>query len=248
MVAKLRELDRFKEKVEFIELPKDRTKRLRMLEQIEGRAAFIWGDGTNHQESYFFTQRQTGISLKANIDAHQDHNKIEADWMIDHDMELNCGIHMTRTENDGIEIILRPIATYEGFLTEIEKRVGSYRKGSISITVDCDVFPLFPACHSWVSDSGIETELIVDLIRKISPHIARFDIGGIVEGIAKFTLVAKHEIGTPTLEEVKLVSRYQFSSENQDWRFVAKETFDRVCSRAFWIYADVLGAFFGLND
>jgi len=249
MVAKLRELSRFKD-VMFVALPEDERERWKAIGVISGRAMMIWGDGKSHHDSYFFTLKRTGILLKANIDWHRD-SEMPGPGKSRFSRGLTtfgCANHMTVTEDDGVEIMVRPWDSYAAFLDRIEARIRQQRHGNSAITIDWDVVPAFPAYPNWVYGDGIESDKIIQLIRNVAgiERFIRLDMGGVVLGVLNFDLIPKQELRMPSYGEVETISGiYQYPSQLCR---VATEMRDRVMSKAFWIYADTIGAFFGLES
>jgi hypothetical protein len=244
MVARLRELDRFKD-VEFVALPTDRRERWNVLKAIDGRAAFIWGDGTSHHESYAFTYG-TGIELKLNIDEHSDDFHCQIIDRVLHDGEID-GIgysnHMKVIESDRVEGIH---LKWPRRLEEAKGRVRIEKEGKVAVTVDSDVFPLVPVRSRWISTRGLDPEAVAEFILHAGEKLIRLDIGGIVEGVERFDLIPRENLVTPEMDEVRVVS--DNCQKDGGAPKVTQEIINNVVSRAFWIYADILGAFFGVND
>jgi hypothetical protein len=70
VVANLATFGRLKD-IEVTWLPVDQKERWSELRRIVGRAAFMWGSGEKHNESYPFTS-DGGVVIKAIIDRHRD--------------------------------------------------------------------------------------------------------------------------------------------------------------------------------
>jgi hypothetical protein len=247
MVAKLRELSRFKDVV-FVALPADQRERWEELKAIDGRAAFIWGDGFSHHDSYYFTCN-TAIQLKVNIDAHPDWSgRCMAIRALTGKVVADYAGHMDATEFDGVKIIV-PNEVHElkeADLRWIVERI-TYSREVVALTIDCDVIPNFPTRRPWVFEDGIGASHIIAMVNAVRGRVLRLDVGGMVEGVSEFDFIIRERLIIPTLEETRAVAMAKdpiYSKRPQP----PADILNRVCSHAFWIYADILAAFFGVDS
>ncbi|MFH2106835.1 MAG: hypothetical protein ABII22_06245 [Candidatus Micrarchaeota archaeon] len=229
IVSKLRLLERLGQ-CEFIGLHQDQERRVEQLLKIEGKAAFLWGDGYQHCESYFFTR--TGIRLKLNIDAHADCGS---------DGYVSARSHMAFTrDNQKIEIIT-PIKSTEERIRAVNRGL-EFADGEVGVTVDCDVFPGFPAKKEWILSEGLLLVEAALLIWDLGLRISRVDIGGLVERIPEFDLIRVPIAGNlPSCAE----ANYFVNVGNECLGQIPhiRETLDRIGSYVVQIYAGLLEAF-----
>jgi len=167
------------------------------IESIKGDAAFIWGDGNQHHESFHFTDPVRSIKLKINVDMHSDMGS-------KNDTNLACWNHMGATENAGIKIITTPYkhgtrqAILDAKFTGIQ-----YEKGEIALTIDLDGVCGMPAyCPQWISAFTPPVEEVIKLIKTLGNRITRMDIGGLFEDLDYFSIVELPKGYIPSVDEL----------------------------------------------
>ena len=216
----------------FVPLEEGFNKRIMQLQQINGRAAFIWGDGCSHDESYFFT-KSTKVKVKANIDYHDDNYLYTG--------KVTCANHMRRAAMDGIETIVPSfdvpieqhfVVPYYNLLSQIRSRAADLGKGELALSVDADLIKNFPAFLKWTNQHGLDVEEIADAVRSLGTKILRFDLGGMMEKMPEFQLTESME--KPTTTESEDVARDFAPSQS---------VIEKVGNYAFNAYSAILAAF-----
>ncbi|MEM4626201.1 MAG: hypothetical protein QXF70_02120 [Candidatus Bilamarchaeaceae archaeon] len=217
-------------------------KRTRELENIDGRVAYIWGDGRYHHESYFFTKNK--VKIKINYDYHCDFDGSAT--------YVDYFNHMYYTQKDSTKIILpRGIELlkdkneiskkFEEYINEIKIETKQFGKNSIALTIDCDAFRNFPAVPYWVYENASEPALLINLIKTIREKIALLDIGGLAPKIKDFKFMKDFSLDEiPQKNDTKIfLGEYDYLNKKFD-----KKIINRVGNYAIKIYIEVLSAFF----
>ena len=163
--------------------------RVQQLRGIGGRAAFLWGDGRHHHESYFFTPRQV-VEAKVNLDHHSD---------LTSDGFISFYGHMAHSRDAGIEVVTPNELDHDTnrLVSRALKAAARLDGAKLAVTVDCDIIPCFPVHREWILydgfDRGLRTAEILDLVAFLAPRIARLDIGGMVEDAGPFEFTETRE-------------------------------------------------------
>ncbi len=164
---------------EFIPLAEGKAERIAELRSIEGRAAFIWGDGHSHDESYHFSLGKA--NHKVHVDQHEDN--------LDFRGEVDFSNHMAAWEKAAPASIYT-IHGYRSLRNSIS--VGGIsrllEKGDLALSVDCDCISRFPAMPYWTLTQmkGFSVEDVVFFTSYLASSTSRFDIGGLPEGVGDF--------------------------------------------------------------
>lgn len=229
--------------LKFKPLSSDILKRKEELEGIIGRAAYIWGDGTSHHESYFFTRNK--IKMKINYDYHRDYDR-EPGY-------VTYFNHMYYAEKDGAKILtLSDVpCEIERDRKQIEKRLLNYaaeiinetknaHKNSIALTIDCDAIKNFPAIPYWSYEDAPNASNIIRVIKELKEKIALLDMGGLIARIDDFDIIKKYDIEkAPTREETKqFLGWYDYLGKKN------KKTIKKVGNYALHIYVAILASYF----
>lgn len=232
--------------VDFLPLSRDVETRNNELRQVRGRAAFLWGDGTRHGESYHFTTNVGSLKLKANVDYHED--VIDFTTATD---RPNFANHMRHTTKDGVRIIMA-LSDSERRAAEIVREMmfeaTEYGPGEIVVTIDGDGLQSFPARKCWLFESGVNPQEVTALIRLLGERLIRLDAGGMVEHCPDFELV------DPSVLHMFELRAFATHFEDLDERQVktldragvyppSQDAINRIASYVTWFYADLLTAF-----
>ncbi|MBU0586609.1 hypothetical protein KJ780_03785 [Candidatus Micrarchaeota archaeon] len=246
-VSKVQGLPAFK-KCEFVPLHERQLARTNQLREVKGRAAFIWGNGESHHESYFFTENR--IRLKINVDGHSD--TVDAPY-------ISPASHMRFTRNNGVKILTSNAQTdFSLFLLDAKNALISSNGDGAALTIDCDAIPCFPALPGYVlREGGILPQDIVPLIFHNGNKITRLDIGALIEQVPEFNF-APCSLGALDVPEYLAVR--QFIDYARDCKTLDditehpilskvanaktfQKTIDAVMNYAFNIYTALLEAF-----
>jgi hypothetical protein len=206
--------------------------------EITGRAAYIWGDGLDHDDSYPFT-KNTGILVKGNIDHHDDTRSYAT--------MLNFYNHMTFTERDGVRIITPRTANFpEKYHWEVMQRAiraikqcAVMNEGEIALTIDLDALGRFPVHPSFVYDYGFTAQEVIQVVAELRQKIARLDFGGVRKDLPEFERVDVDLTKMPRVEGYVLE---HLLTEADVIRF-SKEAINLMGSYALMTYAGILEAF-----
>ncbi len=215
----------------FLPLHEEEPKRLVQLEKLPPGAAFIWGDGNHHHDSYHFT-RNSGATVKLNFDQHDDTTGF---WP-----PATFSTHMAVTEADGVRIETA-IDTADRIADLVDDP--SIMRSKIAVSVDCDGIRSFPACYHWMyysPSSGLLAEDISGFLRTTGPQFVSLDIGGLRENIPDFTFI--HQPEPPSLEDVRAVSRFAVHN-SVHYPAAGPNRTNRVLSYAVHVYHEILSAY-----
>lgn len=203
LVAKLEKVPKIIRTYTFVPLAEEWNERKPQLEKIartRTRKVFLWGDGTRHHESYYFT-RKSGVRLKINVDYHNDvRTRKPADY----------GSHMRCTKDDGVQIITpEQIVSYSGldpnkrptrlekFLAKTRREGKKFGTNEVALTIDLDGLVGLPVFEEWVYHDGLQPKQVAELIRSLGTRIFRLDIGGLTENMPEFEIVQIDKIPGP---------------------------------------------------
>ncbi|MFH2105849.1 MAG: hypothetical protein ABII22_01190 [Candidatus Micrarchaeota archaeon] len=230
----IRAIQRFQkaQSCDFIGLPQVSGVRISALMALDGKVAFVWGDGQAHHESYFFTLNR--VKAKMNVDWHGDTT---------YSPYVGPSSHMAWTQNQGVKI-----ATGFNQHRELDKLIGfglRFGNSEVALTIDCDGiinFPMQPKFMEFSLDQNnrfpdLYFEDVVRLIQEVGPRIQRLDIGGLIENIPDFDLVDL-EGRFPSRKEI-----FAFLGHKPDIYPLTPATTNKVCSYVVNIYASILEAF-----
>lgn len=244
IVAKLQTLEKLKS-CEFTPLVEEEARRRRQLRNIRGRAAYLWGDGNNHHESYDFTI-QGRMKLKINVDHHTDDSEARS--------ELDCGNHMAWSRRNGKRILIseRMLGTTNHLekMMERAKKVGlDYFEDEIALTIDLDGITGMPVLPKWLAHiETIDYKEVVDLIRTLDCRIFRLDIGGLIDELPDFELMQIPE-GTKLSREDLLPFYLEVFPETGLGAVLPKEQlFSIVGSYVVQVYAEILETFLHIHE
>lgn len=189
----------------------ERDARLDELRNINGKAAFIWGDGFKHDESHHFTISVQGLKLKINFDRHDDCGKESGP--IDYANHMRyCPEKCTVVTPPLLEPVwdddsygmrcpqLAPEDFKRLFAQAVEyASSNTCGPGSIAVTVDCDLFYGFPALYTFSApfDTGISPGMVAGFIKDFRAKIVRLDIGGLMQEMRDFDLLESTVPGYP---------------------------------------------------
>jgi hypothetical protein len=221
LVSKLRTI-KFLENCEFIDLGPSHVPSKLLL--IEGRAAYIWGDGDKHGRSYYFTQKQA--RAKINLDLHSDLGYVNGGLP-------TCGNHMGLTELDNLEVY---VCFYSRLLVQNGISFGlKFKENEVALTIDCDALLNFPVVQKYFGGQILLSD-VMQVVRTLGPRLGRLDIGGLIEDIDDFAIL-ESPLRIPTREEtLAFIGRPKR-------QYLAQETKNLVGSYVVEVYSYVLGAF-----
>jgi hypothetical protein len=231
--------------VDFLPLSREVDARNDQLTKIRGTAAFLWGDGTRHGESYYFTKGIWNLTLKVNVDFHED-----AIEQLDARDGVNFANHMRHTAMEGVGLVSAWDGTQRASAVIQDTIIDAADHNTIAITVDGDGLQSFPARRCWLFEQGANPDDVTALVRVLGDKLLRLDFGGMVELSPDFELVDK-TTSLPLLFELKAFAAH---FEDVDYRFVKtldragiyppnQESVNRICSYVTWFYSDLLTAF-----
>ncbi|MCX6770655.1 MAG: hypothetical protein NTX79_01230 [Candidatus Micrarchaeota archaeon] len=261
VVSKLERLRGF-DKFKFIKLPENQAERIAFLQKIpcEERAAFIWGDGNSHHESYYFTMSKN-MQFKINIDDHDDgfphillHLVPEQDnglWLARQSWAMEVGEcclvrevlwnnHMKATFEQGKDTMTE--VNTDGRLDRAAKFALEYPNRSGALTVDSDGLICFPCLGKWTTTTGVSPSRLIATIEAISAKLIRLDIGGLVERIVDFALVDVDLAKSPTLDESRAFAMAASGGKVPGY-VITEARLNYVGSYAVFAYAGLLESF-----
>ncbi|VVC02875.1 Uncharacterised protein [Candidatus Bilamarchaeum dharawalense] len=234
LVSKMKDMPKFRNVI-FLPLAEDQIERVGQLSRIEGRAAFLWGDGESHHESHFFTRDRA--KLKINLDHHTDCEDVRF---------ISYFNHMTASRNSGMEIVVPSMGDLSSDLphyTFLCRAMGigaRFGPNEVAITLDLDVIPHFPVLPKWMFTHGLDIEQPAVLIHFLGERIGRLDLGGTVEWMPDFTF--NPNVGL-SIDPADLIL---FFGSHSDRTSIDPGVLSRVGSVVLKAYILTLEAFFDL--
>ncbi|MFH2106948.1 MAG: hypothetical protein ABII22_06845 [Candidatus Micrarchaeota archaeon] len=238
LVPKLARMERLRH-LEFIPLSEDKQTRHGQLLAITGRAAYIWGDGTDHDDSYYFT-RDSGVRLKGNVDHHPD-TRDEAEF-------LNFDSHMTYAERDGVGIITPTVRlfphnyrweTMKSAIQAIREKGAMLGENQMALTIDCDGILLFPAIPCYVYDYGFTAREIFEAVAELKAKLKRVDLGGVKKDLPDFEQI-EIDLRKPPRLEMRFLTERKIN-------LISIGQINLMGSYALMTYAGILDAFWQPN-
>jgi hypothetical protein len=209
-------------------LDEDVSKREVQLLGIRGKAAFVWGDGNSHQDSYYFT-KNSGVKLKINVDAHRD-DLDETDFPIE-------SSHMFFTKQDGIETIVmgnsEPLK-----LIDFKEKALSFDQDEIALTIDTDAILNFPVFLDYAIGTLSPLE-IIEFVKMLGQRVSRLDLGGLVNSIPDFELLKDIDLGSQLSRD----EQSEFAFYDGIGLESLKDIYNKVGSYVAHTYARILEAF-----
>ncbi|MCC7570236.1 hypothetical protein KO465_02730 [Candidatus Micrarchaeota archaeon] len=165
------------------------------LTELKGKAVMIWGNGDEHQASYYFDWPGSEPLTKINIDQHSDiYEQIGGE-------ALYCGNHFLystyRPKRKGALLLpsrlikgemslpcyvesipfLNPNNIIKGKFTEVEIQM---LKDPLHITIDLDIVDMFPVLDEYVGINCWSDNYLMQVVKGLSSNEwFRFDVGGI---------------------------------------------------------------------
>jgi hypothetical protein len=245
-------------KFEFHPLSLNKDARNEELKKVRLPAIYVWGDGGDHGDSYFFTFKgKRSPECKINLDQHSDgalggksgtRMRRKELWQ---DRYVGCGTHMEASYCQGMRVysahtFYDRMHPYSGedirtMMRILASRAHLFEQSSVAITVDLDAVINFPAKPRWFfRNDGILSGEIPPFIEAFRGKLLCGDVGGIVGNIPDFTLLGR----TTEIPNAKLgfdVAEYYgpFSLGEKP----TSRVLNTVASYAFYGYMDVILAF-----
>lgn len=247
------------EQFRYIELDPDKEVRQGQLLSLPNeRCVFLWGDGRNHEESYYFTKMRAEV--KVNIDRHTDgplfHSHIltilKHDFRVYELLKPGYSNHMDWSFYDGM-LVYTP--KYEVFdregLGKLRRMMSKSRDDivgsglTIALTLDLDALKNYPARLPWLFQMGLDSKELALYITAIGRELRILDIGGTIENLPSLETI-NIDLNPPTKQQVELVVA-NFQDVNQDetgkLAKIGEEALNRVLAQVIRVHRDILNAF-----